>query len=94
VRRDIPYKIFSQHGYSSTKYSASRGIYQYKIFSQHGNSSTKYSVRMDIPVQNIQSVGIFQHGKNTFGRTGQDRTGQDRTGQDRTGQDSVVEDQS
>jgi hypothetical protein len=67
------YKVFSQYGYSSTKYSVSRDIpvqniqsvriFQYKVFSQYGYSSTKYSVSRDIPVQSIQSVPvrIFQY---------------------------------
>jgi uncharacterized protein YjdB len=54
------YKIFSQQGHSSTKYSVSRdipvqniqsaGTFQYKIFSQS-----------DTPGQNIQSAGTFQY---------------------------------
>jgi hypothetical protein len=34
---------------------------QYRISSQDGYSSTEYSVSWDIPVQNSQSVGIFQY---------------------------------
>jgi hypothetical protein len=82
VRRYIPvqnsrsggifqYKIFSQGGYSSTKYSARRnipvqniqsvGIFQFKIFSQYGYSS-KCSFSRDIHsgTKYIQSVRIFQ----------------------------------
>jgi hypothetical protein len=64
----VQYKLFSQQGYSSTKYSVSRispvqniqsvGIFQYKLFNQQGCSSTKYSVSRMIPGQNIQSVGV------------------------------------
>jgi hypothetical protein len=33
----------------------------YLIFSEQGYSSARYSVNRDIPVQKIQSVGIFQY---------------------------------
>jgi hypothetical protein len=33
----------------------------YNTFSHYGHSSTKYLDSRDIPVQNIQSVGIFQY---------------------------------
>jgi hypothetical protein len=35
-------------------------FFQYTIFSQQKDSGTKYSVSRDLPVQNNQSVGIFQ----------------------------------
>jgi hypothetical protein len=56
----IPYIIFSQQGYSSTKYSVSKGIPVQNIKSV-GIFQYKYSVSKGIPVQNIQSVGIFQY---------------------------------
>jgi hypothetical protein len=37
------------------------GMFQYKIYSQSRHSSTKYTVSKDVPVQNIQAAGIFQH---------------------------------
>jgi hypothetical protein len=36
-------------------------MFQLKIFSQYEYFSTKYSVSRNIPVRNIQSVGIFQY---------------------------------
>jgi hypothetical protein len=68
--RIFQYKIFSQHGYSSTIYSVSMDIpvqniqsetFQHNTFSKHGFSCTKDSVRIDIPAQNIQSAWIFQY---------------------------------
>jgi hypothetical protein len=35
------------------------GTFQYKIFIQKEYSSTKYASSRNIPVQNIQAVGIF-----------------------------------
>jgi hypothetical protein len=52
--RNIPvpniHKILSQQGYSSQNIR-SGGIYV----------STKYSVSMDVPVQSVRSVGMFQY---------------------------------
>jgi hypothetical protein len=54
------YNTFSQQGYSSTKYSASKDIPVQNIQSAR-MFQYKNSVSKDIPVQNIQPARIFQY---------------------------------
>ena len=75
VSRIFKDKIFIQQGYSVSRdipvqIIQSVGKFQYKTFSQQGYSSTNYSVKYEtfsqqgyVPVQNIQSVGIYSRPK-------------------------------